>query len=297
MKNHKQYTVTPELKQARNEIILRMRKEGYTLQKIADRFNVTREYIRQILLKKFDITGSFSVDPREEIMSDEYSAFDLVELTGYEMEYIRVQLAKNWLPKPSRKLEKNKSAGIDHCFWKKTDIDKWIQLKIKYLKIALEGFINERLAYPYKFTHYKIQKRYKFLTSLDSGGWKGKLSYNSRRNDEVMKEYNNLIKPVQYVPTDYSKYLNMRTKEHFAEKGLYNGMETEKMIGIASHTIQNYRRKGVLKEGIHYFTGDHYFQRYMYDPEKTKQAILNGGYDLAVATGQKKRWARIRGDK
>ena len=75
MKNHKQYTVTPELKQARNEIILRMRKEGYTLQKIADRFNVTREYIRQILLKKFDITGSFSVDPREEIMSDEYSAF------------------------------------------------------------------------------------------------------------------------------------------------------------------------------------------------------------------------------
>ena len=290
MKN--QYTVTPELKQARNEIILRMRKEGYTLQKIADRFNVTREYIRQILLKEFDITGSFSFDPREEIMSDEYSVFDLVELTGYEMEYIRVQLAKNWLPKPSRKLEKSVSGGIDQCFWKKTDIDRWIKLKIKYLKIALEGFINERLAYPYKFTHYKIQKRYKFLISLDSGGWKGKLSYNSRRNDEVMKEFNNLIKPVHYVPTDYSKYLNMRTKEHFAERGLYNGMETEKIIGIASHTIQNYRRKGVLKEGIHYVTGDHYFQRYMYYPEKTKQAILDGGYDLAVAAGQKKRWAK-----
>ena len=290
MKN--QYTVTPELKQARNEIILRMRKEGYTLQKIADRFNVTREWVRQILLKEFDITGHISFDPTEEIMSDEYSVFDLIELTGYEMEYIRVQLAKNWLPKPSRKLEKSVSGGINHCFWKKTDIDKWIQLKIKYLKIALEGFINERLAYPYKFTHHRIQKRYKFLISLDSGGWKGKLSYNSRRNNEVMKEFNNLIKPVQYIPTDYSKYLNMRTKEHFAEKGLYNGMETEKIIGIASHTIQNYRRKGVLKEGIHYFTGDHYFQRYMYDPEKTKQAIFNGGYDLAVAAGQKKRWAK-----
>ena len=295
MKN--QYTTTPELKQARNEIILRMRKEGYTLQKIAERFDVGREWIRQILKKEFDITGHISFDPREEIMSDEYSVFDLVELTGYEMEYIRVQLAKNWLPKPSRKLEKSVSGGIDHCFWKKTDIDKWIQLKIKYLKIALEGFINERLAYPYKFTHHRIQKRYKFLISLDSGGWKGKLSYNSRRNNEVMKEFNNLIKPVQYVPTDYSKYLNMRTKEHFAEKGLYNGMETEKIIGIASHTIQNYRRKGVLKEGIHYFTGDHYFQRYMYNPEKTKQAILDGGYDLAVAAGQKKRWARIRGEK
>ena len=212
MKKHNQYTVTPELKQARNKIILRMRKEGYTLQKIADRFNFSREYIRQILEREFDITGSISFDPRDEIMSDEYSVFDLVELTGYEMEYIRVQLAKNWLPKPSRKLEKKISAGIDHCFWKKTDIDKWIELKIKYLKIALEGFINKRLAYPYKFTHYKIQKRYKFLISLDSGGWKGKLSYNSRRNTEVMKEFYNFTKPVQYVPTDYSKYLNMRTK-------------------------------------------------------------------------------------
>ena len=294
MKKHNQYTVTPELKQARNEIILRMRKEGYTLQKIADRFNFSREYIRQILEREFDITGSISFDPRDEIMSDEYSVFDLVELTGYEMEYIRVQLAKNWLPKPSRKLEKKISAGIDHCFWKKTDIDKWIELKIKYLKIALEGFINERLAYPYKFTHYKIQKRYKFLISLDSGGWKGKLSYNSRRNTEVMKEFYNLIKPVQYVPTDYSKYLNMRTKEHFAEKGLYNGTETEKIIGICSYTIQRFRKKGVLKEGIHYFTGDHYFHRYMYYPEKTKQAILDGGYDLAVAAGQRKRWAKIR---
>ncbi len=86
----------------------------------------------------------------------------------------------------------------------------------------------------------------------------------------------------------------MRTKEHFAEKGLYNGMETEKIIGIASHTIQNYRKKGVLKEGIHYVKGDHYFQRYMFNPEKTKQAILDGGYDLAVAAGQRKRWAKTK---
>ena len=299
MKKHNQYTVTPELKQARNEIILRMRKEGYTLQKIAERFDVGREWIRQILKKEFDITGHISFDPSEEKMSDEYSAADLVELTGFDLDYIRIQLRKNWFPKPSRKLEKNGTGGIDHCYWKKTDIDKWIKLKIKYLKIGLEGYLDSRLNhYPtYKFTHPNLQKRYKFLISLDSGGWKGNLNYNVRRNNEVMKEFYNLIKPVQYVPTDYSKYLNMRSKEHFAEKGLYNGMETEKIIGIASHTIQNYRKKGVLKEGIHYFTGDHYFQRYMYNPEKTKEAILDGGYDLAVATGQKKRWARIRGEK
>ena len=294
MKN--QYTTTPELKQARNEIILRMRKEGYTLQKIADRFDVGREWIRQILKKEFDITGHISFDPREEIMSDEYSAFDLVELTGYEMEYIRVQLAKNWLPKPSRKLEKSISAGIDHCFWKKTDIDKWIQIKIKYLKIALDGYLDSRLNhYPtYKFTHPNLQKRYKFLISLDSGGWKGKLAYNSRRNNEVMKEYLNLIKPVQYVPADYSKYLNMRTKEHFAEKGLYNGMETSKILDIAILTITRYRNKGVLKEGEHYYAGDHYHHRYMYDPQKTKKAMLDAGYDLVLAERQKKSWAERR---
>ena len=295
MKNYKYRPhLSSEYKQARNEIVLRMRKEGFALQKIADRFNVSREYIRQILKKEYDITGSIKFDPHSLTKADEYSAFDLAELTGYEFHYIAKQVKKNWLPQPTRRVERNKCCGIDYCYWKKSDIDRWFDIKIKYLKIALEGFINERLAYPYKFTHYRIQQRYKFLQELNSGQWKGKLSYNSRRNNEVMKEFNNLIKPVQYVPTDYSKYLNMRTKEHFAEKGLYNGMETEKIIGICSYTIQRFRNKGVLKEGIHYFTGDHYFQRYMYNPEKTKQAILDGGYDLAVATGQKKRWAKLK---
>ena len=296
MKN--QYTTTPELKQARNEIILRMRKEGYTLQKIADRFDIGREWVRQILKNEFDIIGCISFDPSEEKMSDEYSAADLVELIGYPIEYLTTLIKKNWLPKPSRKLEKNATSGIEHCYWKKTDIDKWIQLKIKYLKIALEGYLDSRLNhYPtYKFTHPNLQKRYKFLISLDSGGWKGKLAYNSRRNNEVMKEYLNLIKPVQYVPTDYSKYINMRTKEHFAEKGLYNGMETEKIIGISSHTIQNFRKKGILKKGIHYFTGDHYLQRYMYDPEITKQAIIDAGYSEKLGNAARKRWAK-RGNK
>jgi len=299
MKNYKYKACRPltaEYKQTRNEIILRMRKDGYSLQKISDRFDVSREYIRQILKKEFDITGYVSFDPREEIKSDEYSVFDLVKLTGYEMQYIGVLLRKELLPKPSRKLEKNVISGIDNCFWKKTDIDRWISLKIKYLKIALEGFINERLKYPYKFTYYKIQKRYKFLLSLDSGGWKGKLSYNSRRNQEVMKEYNNLITPVKYVPTDYSKYLNMRSKEHFAEKGLHNGTETTAMIDVSGNVLCRYRRSGILKEGIHYFTGDHYFQRYMYHPEKTKKAILDAGFNLVISRGQKERWAK-RGNK
>ena len=291
-----QYTTTPELKQARNEIILRMRNEGFALQKIGDRFNVSREYIRQILKKEYDITGSIKFDPNSLTKTDEYSALDLAELTGYDIHYIAKQVKKNWLPQPTRRVERNKWCGIDYCYWKKSDIDKWIQLKIKYLKIALEGFINERLAYPYKFTHYRIQQRYKFLQQLNAGKWKGRLSYNSRRNSEVMKEYYNLIKPVQYVPTDYSKYLNMRTKEHFAEKGLYNGMETANKIGIADMTIARFRKTGILQQGIHYVTGDHYFQRYMYDPEKTKQAIIDAGFSKVRQKAAKKRWAK-RGNK
>ena len=89
----------------------------------------------------------------------------------------------------------------------------------------------------------------------------------------------------------------MRTKEHFAEKGLYNGTETEKIIGIAGMTIARFRKTGILQQGIHYVTGDHYFQRYMYYPEKTKQAIIDAGYDQKIANAQKQRWAKIRGEK
>ena len=33
----------------------------------------------------------------------------------------------------------------------------------------------------------------------------------------------------------------------------------------------------------------------MYYPEKTKQAIINAGYDQKIADGQRKRWAKRRG--
>ena len=299
MKNYKYKACRPltaEYKQTRNEIILRMRNEGYALQKIGDRFDVSREYIRQILKKEFDITGCVSFDTRKETMSDEYSAFDLADITGYNFHYITNLIKKQWLPNFSRTAKRHKHEGIDYCYWKKTDIDKWIEIKIKYLKIALEGYINQRLAYPYKFSHIKIQKRYKILTSLDSEGWKGKLSYNSNRSHLVMKEFNNLITPLKYVPTDYSKYLNMRSKEHFAEKGLHNGTETQAMIDVSGNVLCRYRRLGILKEGVHYFTGDHYFQRYMYHPEKTKKAILDAGFNLVISKGQKERWAK-RGNK
>ena len=301
MKNYKYRpsSFLKKIKEDRNQLILNMRKEGHTLQSIANKFGCSREWIRLVLKNQLNTTEKFVFKPEEHCKEDEYTAHDIVELTGYPFEYLGILISKNWIPKSTRVMNTEIYNKIDRHFWKQTDIDKWIKLKIKYLKIALDGYLDSRLNhYPtYKFTHPSLQRRYKFLISLDSGGWKGKLAYNSRRNNEVMKEYLNLIKPVQYVPADYSKYLNMRTKQHFAEKGLYNGMETEKIIGISSHTIHNFRKKGILKKGIHYFTGDHYLQRYMYDPVKTKQAMLDGGYDLAVATGQKKRWARIKGEK
>ena len=112
-----------------------------------------------------------------------------------------------------------------------------------------------------------------------------------------MKEFNNLIKPLHYVPVDYSKHLNQKTNDDYAKKGLYNTKKTSEILDIANTTIARYRDSGVLKEGEHYFVGDHYFHRYMYYPEKTKQAIIDAGYDPKIANTQKQRWAKIRGDK
>lgn len=300
MKNYKIQTVQEyqEQKQQRNQTILQMRRDGHSLQSIGNKFGYSREWIRLILKDQLGTTDTFKFNPHKQCKDDEYSAPDLVELTGYPIEYITTLIKKNWLPKASRIVKTHMCHTTDTHFWKKSDIDRWIQIKVKYLKIALESYLNCRLYHKpaYKFTHPNLQKRYKFLTELHSGHWKGKLSYNSKRNDEVMKEYNNLIKPLDYVPVDYSKYLNQQTNDDYAKKGLYNGLATAKIINISNMTLLIYRDKGVLKEGIHYVTGDHYFHRYLYYPQKTKQAIIDAGYDQKLAASQRKRWAK-RGNK
>ena len=286
MTNYKfQAPLTSELKEQRNQLILHMRKDGYTLQAIANKFGCSREWIRQILRDEFNITKKFTFDPQEHCAVDEYSTADICELTGYPASYITTLIKKNFIPKASRVVKTRSPHLVDEHFWKKSDIDKWIEIKIKYLKIALEGYLNCRLNhYPaYKFTHPNLQRRYKFLTELHSGNWKGRLSYNSKRNDEVMKEYNNLIKPLHYVPVDYSQYLNQKTNDDYAKKGLFNHMKTAKILDISIATITRYRDSGVLKEGEHYFVGDHYFHRYMYDPKKTKKAMIKAGYNVEFA--------------
>jgi len=279
---------------SRNQLILHMRKDGYTLQAIANKFGCSREWIRQILRDEFNITKKFTFDPQEHCALDEYSTPDICELTGYPASYITTLIKKDFIPKASRVVKTRSPHLVDEHFWKKSEIDRWIEIKIKYLKIALEGYLNCRLNhYPaYKFTHPNLQRRYKFLTELHSGNWKGKLSYNSKRNDEVMKEYNNLIKPLHYIPVDYSKYVNQKSTEDYAKKDLYNGLTTAKKINISNLTLMRYRKKNVLKEGIHYVTGDHYFHRYMYYPEKTKQAIMDAGYSEKLADSAKKRWEK-----
>ena len=247
------------------------------------------------------VTQKYKFNQKKHCKTDEYSANDICDLTGYPFHYISKLIQKNWIPKASRIEEIHLCHKLETHFWKKTDIDKWIELKIKYLKIALEGYLQCRLTFrtekyrcAYKFTHPNLQRRYKLLLKIQSGDWKGKLSYNSKRNDEVMKEFYGYIKPFEYVPNDYSKYLNEISNQEYAQKGLFNGMTTAEKIGIGGMTISSFRKKGILKKGIHYVTGDHYFQRYMYYPEKTKQAIINGGYDQKIAAAQKKRWAKFK---
>ena len=281
-----------------------MRQNGHTLQSIANKFDCSREWIRRLLKDELGITQKYKFNPKKHCKENEYSAQDISELTGYPFNYISKLILKNWIPKTSRIIEIHTCHKLETLFWKKTDIDKWIELKVKYLKIALEGYLQCRLTYrakkyrsAYKFTHPNLQRRYKLLLEIQSGKWKCKLSYNSKRNDEVMKEFYGYIKPFEYVPNDYSKYLNEKTNEDYAEKGLFYGWETSKILGIAMNTITKYRDKGILKEGEHYYAGKHYFHRYMYDPQKTKKSILDAGYDLIAAERQKKRWAKIKRGK
>ena len=285
---------TPEYKQARNEIILRMRNEGYSLQKIGDRFNVTREYIRQILQKEFDITGCIKFVAGQEALHDEFTALDIAKMLDIPISTVNVWLMNNCIPKPSRLVDKSKNRGLEKKFWKKIDIDKWIQIRLKYLKIQLEKSIKRRMSYPapYRFDHHRVQELYEILQMAKTGDIKSLTLYKNGIPDEVMQEFNNLIKPIQYKPTDYSKYINMKTTEDYKKLGLFDGLETAKITNITNTTMKRYKKAGVFKENEHYIVGEHYHHRTMYYPEKVKQAIIDAGYDQKLANAQKKRWAK-----
>jgi len=307
MKNYNSPTVQEyleqkqELKQKKNQIILQMRQEGYSLQAIGDKFNCSREWIRKILKKEFQITGpTIKFIPENEVKEDEYIANDISKLTGYSVEYLAKMTRDGKFPEPIRKVnDKSFHLGISRWFWKKTDVDKWIEIKIKYLKISLERFLHSRLhgyevthfgrkyRCAYSFNHSEVQKRYKLLVQLQSGKWEGKLMHKMNNCDLVIKEFYNLIKSANYVATDYSKYLNKKSTKDYAKEGLYNHMKTAKILDIADATIKRYRKIGVLKEGEHYFAGNHYHHRYMYDPKKTKKAILEAGFNLKLAQSLK----------
>ena len=149
--------------QSRNQTILQMRRDGHSLQSIGNKFGYSREWIRLILKDQLGTTDTFKFNPHKQCKDDEYSAPDLVELTGYPIEYITTLIKKNWLPKASRIVKTHMCHTTDTHFWKKSSIDKWIEIKVKYLKIALESYLNCRLNHKpaYKFTHPNLQKRYK----------------------------------------------------------------------------------------------------------------------------------------
>ena len=297
MKNYKYRPhLSSEYKQTRNEIILRMRNEGYSLQKIGDRFNVSREYIRQILQKEFDITGCIKFVSGQEASHDEYTALDIAKMFDTPTSTINFWLINNCIPKPTRLLDKSKNRGLDKKFWKKIDIDKWIQIRLKYLKIQLEKSIKNRMGppAPYRFNHHRVQEFYNILQMAKAGDIKSLTLYKNGIPDEVMQEFNNLIKPIQYKPTDYSKYINMKTTEDYKKMGLFDACKTERIINITNFTLMRYRKTGVLKENEHYIVGEHYHHRTMYYPEKTKQAIIDAGYDQKLAASQRKRWAKTK---
>jgi len=297
MKNYKYRPhLSSKYKQARNQIVLCMRNEGYSLQKIGDVFNVSREYIRQILQNEFNITGCIKFVAGQDALHDEYTVLDIAKMFDTPTSTINFWLMNNWIPKPTRTLDKSKNRGLDKKFWKKLDIDKWIQIRLKYLKIQLEKSIKNRMRSPapYSFKHHRVQQLYNILQMAKAGDIKSLTLYKNGIPDEVMQEFDDLIKPIQYTPTDYSKYINMKTTEDYNKMGLFDACKTEKIINITNTTLKRYKKIGVLKKDEHYIVGEHYHHRTMYYPEKTKQAIIDAGYDQKLADAQKKRWAKAK---
>jgi len=136
---------------------------------------------------------------------------------------------------------------------------------------------------PYKFGHHRVQELYSILQMAKAGDLKSLSLYVDKSQSEVMQEFNNLIKPIKYVPTDYSKHINQKSRDEYHKEGLYTAYETEKITKISRTSMYRYRNLGFLKEGTHFITGDHYFYRTMYYPEKMKQAMIDAGYDFLQA--------------
>ena len=53
----------------------------------------------------------------------------------------------------------------------KVDIDKWIEIRLKYLKIQLEKSIKNRMSNPapYRFVHHRVQEFYNILQMAKAG--------------------------------------------------------------------------------------------------------------------------------
>ena len=121
---------------------------------------------------------------------------------------------------------------------------------MKYLKIQLEKSIKNRMSNPapYRFVHYRVQEFYNILQMAKAGDIKSLILYKNGIPDEVMQEFDNLIKPIKYTPTDYSKYINMKTTEDYKKMGLFDACKTERIINITNFTLTKYRKIGVLKK-------------------------------------------------
>ena len=90
MRNYKIQTVQEfqEQKQQRNQTILQMRQDGHTLQSIANKFGCSREWIRKLLKDELGVTQKYKFNQKKHCNTDEYSANDISQLTGYPFHYI-----------------------------------------------------------------------------------------------------------------------------------------------------------------------------------------------------------------
>ena len=175
----------------RNQIIVKLRKKGFTYQYIGDKFGITRERVRHILKKEGVVPNTppetqilYSYE-KSELLTTREIAF-LIGLHRNRMGTLRHQV--NQFPEPIGKMRATRKDGKTSLFnyWDKKVIYKWLEERFEEIKDQLSQSIKYHITVNrYKMTNPKVRRRTNKLNFLSSkpfseNHWVGNLTISTK---------------------------------------------------------------------------------------------------------------------
>ena len=173
----------------RNQIIVKLRKQGFSYQYIGDKFGISRERVRQVLKKEGVIPNT---PPETQILysyekSELLSMSDIAFLVGKKRTVMESQRKFNQFPEPIGKMRGKKSDGKTCLFnyWDKKVIYKWLEGRFEEIKDQLSQSIRYHITVKgYKISNPRVMRRTNKLNFLSSkpfseNHWVGHLTKSS----------------------------------------------------------------------------------------------------------------------